>query len=81
MLGEVLAGEDAVLILFLRLVAQDQDDFAFDIQAGVIVVMEFGSGDPVTGEDDRGREPGGAGEVKGDEVFGEAEGRGPDDGR
>ena len=48
---EVLAGEDAVLVVFLRLVAQDEDDLPLHIQARVIVVMILGRGDSVTGED------------------------------
>ena len=46
-----LAVEDRLVVVLLRLVAEDQDHFARDVESGVIVVAEFGSADAVAGED------------------------------
>ena len=45
--------EDGVRIGFLRLVIEEQNDFSVHIDAAVVVVVEFGRGDAVSGEDDR----------------------------
>ena len=55
--GVPLAGERAVLLVLLRLAADDQDGLALDVEPGVVVVVELLGvvlgGDPVAGEDDR----------------------------
>ena len=46
--GEELAHEHALLVVFLRLVAQHHHDLVFHIQARVVVVVVLGRRDPVT---------------------------------
>ncbi len=48
--GIDLAFEDAFVVEFLRLVTQENDDFAFDVETRVIVVIVFGSGNAEAGE-------------------------------
>ena len=52
-----LAVERAVVLVLLRLAADDQDGLALDVEAGVVVVVELLrvvlGRDPVAGEDDR----------------------------
>ena len=49
-LGIHFAGENALVVELLRLVAQDQYELAFRVEAGVVVVVVFGSSDAVSGE-------------------------------
>jgi hypothetical protein len=51
--GVALAVEDGLQVVLLRLVIEDGDDLALGVDAGVVVVIELGSGDAVTGEHDR----------------------------
>ena len=51
--GEGLAGEE-VGIVGGRIVDDDEDDFAFDVDAGVVVPLVLGRGDAVADEDDGG---------------------------
>src|SRR5262249_9173126 len=47
------AVEDGAGIIFLRLVIEDQDNFAVRVERGVGVISEFRRGDTVTGEGTR----------------------------
>src|ERR1700731_3900444 len=69
MVGIVLVGEDACLIRFLRFVAENHDYLAFNVDAGVIVVVVFGGGNSIAGEDYGPTELAAGREVKGNEVF------------
>src|SRR5580704_16139771 len=51
MRGVALAFEYAFVIELLRFVPKYQNDFVLGIQAGIIVVVVFRSGDAVSGED------------------------------
>ena len=75
-LGEGLAFEDALRVRFLRLVAHHQDDLAFDVETGVVVVAVFGRGDAVAGEDHRAGHGSGLRKIERDEVIGKAQGGG-----
>src|SRR5215472_12196075 len=57
-----LLGED------LRLVAQQDNDLVFHVDAGVIVILEFVSGSAVPNEDHRPGERSGGGEADGFEI-------------
>ncbi len=48
--GVDFALENALLVEFLRLVAQHQNDLVFGVQSGIIVVIVFGSRDPIARE-------------------------------
>ena len=69
-LGESLAFEDALVVRFLRLVAQHQDDLAFHVEAGIVVVVVFRRGDAVAGEDHGAGQRPGLGEIEGNEFVG-----------
>ncbi len=49
--GVADAVEDGIRVGLLRLVIEDEDDFAVGVDAGVIVVVQFRGGDAVAGED------------------------------
>ena len=55
--GVPLAGEGALLLVLLRLAADDQHGLALDVEPGVVVVVELPGvvlgGDAIAGEDDR----------------------------
>ena len=66
--GEGFAAEE-VGIVGGRVADDAEDDFAFDVDAGVVVPVELGSGDAVADEDDGGVDVDGGGEgVVGDGV-------------
>ena len=50
-LGKGLAFEDALGVRSPAVRGADQDDLAFDVEAGVVVVAVFRRGDAVAGED------------------------------
>ena len=75
-LGEGLAFEDALRVRFLGLVAHHQDDLAFDVETGVVVVAVFGRGNAVAGEDHRAGQRSGLRKIERDEVVGKAQGGG-----
>ena len=52
-----------------RLVAQHNDDLVFDVEAGVVVVVEFVGGGAVSGEDERRRDLAGGRKAEGDEIL------------
>ena len=71
--GVLLAGERAVVLVLLRLAADDQDGLALDVEPGVVVVVELLGvvlgGDAIAGEDDRHAfERAAAADRQGDEV-------------
>ena len=49
-LGVDLAREDALLVVFLRLVPQDQDQLVLYVDTGVVVVVVLAGGDAISGE-------------------------------
>ena len=53
MAREHFAGENALVVELLRLVAQHDHDFVFHVQPGVVVVAVLGRADAVAGEDQR----------------------------
>ena len=65
---DVLAGEYAALVVFLRLVAQQEDDLALYVQARVVIVMVFRRGNSIARKHHRARDPGRGGDVERDEI-------------
>src|SRR5580692_1356218 len=57
-----------------RLVAEDEDNFVFNVEAGVVVVIKFFGGDAIAGEDDWGVDGTGGGKAEGDVILVEREG-------
>jgi len=67
--GEVLAGEDTVLIRLLRFVPQNQDQLAFDVKTGVVIVVILGRRDAIAGEHHLTLDAGRGGKLERDEVL------------
>ena len=66
--GVDFAGEDGFLVDSPGARAQDEDDFVLDVEAGVVVVVVFGGGDAVAGEDDGAGDGAGGREVRRGEI-------------
>ncbi len=50
-------------------VAQQDDDLALHVEAGIVVIAKFGGSGAVAGEDDRGGGLARGGEAEGDKIF------------
>ena len=72
-LGQGLAFKDALGVRFLRLVTHHQDDLAFDVETGIVVVAVFGRGNAVAGEDHGAGQRSGLRKIEGDELAGEVQ--------
>ena len=70
-LRQGLAFKHALGVGFLRLVTQDQDDLAFDVQAGIVVVAVFRRCNAVAGENDGAFQRPGLGKIERHELGGE----------